>query len=92
MSASGQQIDNWVPVLSGLKCRLETKSGGRTIGPVAVYEAASHILFLAPTKIVLDIHNHRIDISGTKYRIMLIMPGKNSSVVHHQELLLEKVT
>lgn len=90
--AAGEQVDNWGIVASAVKCRFEPKGGGRVVGPQAIYEKASHILYMrARTGLNITTADHRVDIAGEKYTILSVsmIPGK--SYPSHLELLLEKV-
>lgn len=88
---SGQMIDSWAIILSGVKCRLDVKSGGKVIGAEAIYEKATHILFMRqPFGIELNTKDYRIDIDGDKYMVMLVSDIYGSKNISHLEILLEK--
>ena len=88
---SGQMIESWGMLLSAVNCRLEVKSGGKVVGPEAIYEKASHLLFMRkPAGINLTTKDHRIDIGGTKYAIILVVDVWGSVPISHLELLLTK--
>jgi len=90
--ASGQEVESWGIVASAVKCRFEPKGGGRVVGPQAIYEKASHVLYMrARIGLYISTANHRIDVAGEKYTILSVsvIPGK--SYTSHLELLLEKV-
>ena len=88
---SGQMIDSWASILAGVKCRLDVKGGGKIIGPEAIYEKATHLLFMRrPFGINLDTRNHRIDIDGDKYLILLVSDIYGSKEISHLEILLER--
>lgn len=90
--ASGQEVDSWGTVALAVKCRFEPKGGGRVVGTQAVYEKASHILYMrARSGLRITTKDHRIDVAGEKYAILSVsvIPGK--SYTSHLEILLEKV-
>lgn len=90
--ASGEQSDAWGVVASAVKCRFEPKGGGRTVGTQSIYEKASHILYMrARSGLRITTKDHRIDVGGEKYTILLtsVIPGKSYN--SHLELLLEKI-
>ena len=90
--AAGQQVDSWGVVASAVKCRFEPKGGGRVVGAQSIYEDASHILFMrARAGLRITTKDHRIDVEGEKYTILLtsVIPGKSYN--SHLEILLEKV-
>lgn len=88
---SGQMIESWGMLLSAVNCRLEVKSGGKVVGPEAIYEKASHLLFMRkPAGINLTTKDHRIDVDGDKYAIILIIDVWGSVPISHLELLLTK--
>ena len=88
---SGQMENSWGVELVGVRCRLDVKSGGKIIGPEAVYEKASHILFMRkPAGINLNTREYRIDIGGDKYSIILVMDIYKDKNISHLELLLTK--
>lgn len=89
---SGQEVESWGIIASQVKCRFEPKGGGRVVGPQAIYEKASHVLYMrARSGLTLKTDIHRIDVAGEKYTILSVsvIPGK--SYTSHFELLLEKV-
>jgi len=89
---SGQMIDSWGVLLAGVACRLDVKSGGKVVGPDAIYEKVSHILFMRrPFGIDLDTKTHRIDVDGGKYSILLVNNVYGQSNISHLELYLVKV-
>jgi len=89
---SGQMIDSWGVLLPGVACRLDVKSGGKVVGPEAIYEKVSHILFMRrPLGIDLDTKTHRIDIDGDKYSILLVSDVYGQKNISHLELYLVKV-
>lgn len=90
--AAGEQVDSWSAVASAVKCRFEPKGGGRTVGTQSIYEKASHVLFMrARSGLRITTKDHRVDVEGEKYTILLVsmIPGKSYN--SHLELLLEKV-
>lgn len=90
--AAGQQTDSWGIVASAVKCRFEPKGGGRVVGAQAIYEKASHVLFMrAKSGLQIRTKEHRVDVAGEKYTILSVsvIPGK--SYTSHLEILLEKV-
>lgn len=91
-SASGEQVNAWSVVASAVKCRFEPKGGGRIVGAQSIYEKASHILYMrARFGLRITTKDHRVDVGGEKYTILLtsVIPGKSYN--SHLELLLEKV-
>ena len=90
--ASGEQTNVWGVVASAVKCRFEPKGGGRIVGAQSIYEKASHSLFMrARNGLRITTKDHRVDVEGDKYTILLVsvIPGKSYN--SHLELLLEKV-
>lgn len=88
---SGQMIETWGILLSAVNCRIEVKSGGKVVGPEGIYEKASHIVFMRkPAGITLTTKDHRIDIGGVKYEIILVINVWGSKPISHLELLLTK--
>jgi len=89
---SGQMLDTWGVLLPGVACRLNIKSGGKIVGPEAIYEKVSHILFMRrPFGIDLNTKSHRIDIDGEKYSILLVNDVYGQRNISHLELYLKKV-
>lgn len=89
---AGEQVDSWGVVASAVKCRFEPKGGGRTVGTQSIYEKASHLLFMrARSGLRITTKDHRVDVDGEKYTILLVstIPGKSYN--SHLEILLEKV-
>jgi len=88
---SGQMIESWGVLLPAVNCRIEVKSGGKVVGPEGIYEKASHIVFLRkPAGINLTTKDHRVDINGVKYEIILVVNVWGRGPISHLELLLTK--
>ena len=67
--AMGQKVETWADTLTGVACRLDPKGAGKITVPAAIYDAASHSLFMRnPTAITLSTKNHRIIINTRNMR------------------------
>lgn len=90
---AGQMIESWSTIASGLPCRLDPTEGGVEETPRAVYEVATHILFMRVpvTPANFNTEEHRIDVDGDKFTIILISKVYGMSELDHLELYLEKV-
>lgn len=89
---AGEQTDRWAAVASAVKCRFEPKGGGRIVGAQSIYEKASHILYMrARSGLKITTKDHRVDVAGEKYTILLVSVIPGRSYTSHLELLLEKV-
>jgi hypothetical protein len=90
--AAGQMIESWAAILSNIPCRLDPAVDGVVDTPKAVYEVASHILFMRePTSLVLTTKDHRVSLAGVKYNILLVSKVYGYAALNHLELILEKV-
>lgn len=91
--SSGQLIESWANTLTSLACRLEPIGGGLIGTPTAIYESATHTLFLRkPAAPALTTKNQRIVIGGENYTILLVQELYASKLVNHLEIILAKVT
>jgi hypothetical protein len=90
---AGQMIEGWSAVVSGLPCRLDPTEGGVTDTPQSIYELATHIMFMREPATPADFNtkDHRIDVDGDKFVIILISKVYGYSALDHLELYLEKV-
>lgn len=92
--AAGQMIYTWITLSSNIPCRLDPAEDGLQTTMRAIYERVTHILFMEIPTIspALNTQDHRIDINGEKYSILLISKVYGYSNGHHLEILLEKLS
>lgn len=90
--SAGQPIESWATSISNVHCRLDSADGGVRNVPEYIYNRATHILFLLPQSVTLTTSNHRIDVAGVKYEILLVMSLLDQNKIHHLELILQLIT
>ena len=93
--AAGQWIESWanVVLLTNLECRIEPIGGGVIGTPTAVYEAATHTLFLRkPATPTINTKDHRVVINAETYNILLVQELYADVLISRLELILEKIT
>lgn len=90
--AAGQMIESWATAESDISCRLDPTTGTVVETPKAVYEIASHILFMREPTTSLSTETHRIDVDGDKFNLLLISKVYGFSDLNHLELVLEKIS
>lgn len=90
---AGQMIEGWTVVASGLPCRLDPTEGGVTDTPKAIYELATHIMFMRIPTTPADFNtkDHRVDVDGDKFTVILISEVYGYSDLNHLEVFLQKV-
>ena len=87
---SGQKIPTWSTAASDVACRLDPIGGGLKRLPTAVYEKATHELFMhVQSGITITTKTYRIVISSNNYKILLVPDLHGFSGTHHLELILE---
>ncbi len=92
-AGTGKQVDVWSNVVTGVKCRLDARSGGVKDNREFIFEQATHLLFMRPNATVTPTtESHRIVIAGSNYKIHLVQTRYATSALNHLELLLELVT
>lgn len=88
--SSGQEIASWANAATSVPCRVDALSGGVQDKSDSVFDLATHRIFLNnPSGITITTLSYRIDIGGTKYRILLVSNFVDFSNEHHLELLTE---
>jgi len=88
--AAGQMIASWAVALNDAKCRIEPVGGGRSDLPEKIFQETTHTLYMRkPAAVTIAIENHRIDVGGVKYTILLVREINKSGGVSHLELFLK---
>lgn len=88
--AAGQKTESWATAEAIVKCRLDAATGGLQVEPDAVYEAATHVIFMREPVTTVTTKDHRIDVAGVKYTILLVRNLYGQLNLNHLELLLER--
>ena len=84
---SGQETESWANSATSVQCRLDQAKGGEVRGATAIYEKATHILFIKTQTISEE--TNRIVIGSETFNILLVADASGHG--HHLELLLERI-
>lgn len=90
--AGGQMAKSWANLSTGIKCRLSGSGGGESRNEAFAYYKATHMLFIREIAgVTLNTSSHRVDVGGTKYKILHINIVDSMALTNHIELMLEEI-